>query len=152
MNANEIKSQDRVHAVINLNSEDFYWMLPPDGKADDKLVAVEAIVHHASNRDSEDLDTTAFVLDGGEYGVFEAPTTQIFKTRSEAKSFIREQERERALKMLNETATLHGMLRFLVTNDAIKLPEDSVARAVLYTHLEDAGLGDRIPTYALADV
>lgn len=151
MNTNAIKSRDHVHAVINLNSEDFYWMLPPDGKADDKIVAVGAVVCQASNQDTEDSSETTFILDGGEYGVFEAPATHIFKTQAEAQMFIREQERERALQILSETATLHGMLRFLVANDAIKLPEDAVAREVLYVHLEDAGLGDRIPMYAMVD-
>jgi hypothetical protein len=147
---NAINPRDRVHAVINLNSEDFFWMLPPDGKAEDKFVAVDALVYHEDCRDGND-GMPKFVLDGGEYGVFEAPADHLFKTQDEAKAFIREQERERAIKMLNETATLHGMLRFLVANDAIKLPDDIVAREVLYTHLEDAGLGDQIPLYALAD-
>jgi hypothetical protein len=149
---NTINPHDRVHAVINLNSEDFFWLLPPDGKAEDKLVAVDALVDHKSYHSNSDGDTAKFVLDGGEYGVFEAQADHLFKTQSEAKAFIREQERERAIKMLNETATLHGMLRFLVANDAIKLPDDDVAREVLCTHLEDAGLGDRIPLYAITAV
>lgn len=152
MNANVINPRDNVHAVINLNSEDFFWMYRPEEKANDKFVAVEAMVYQEGDRNSDNASAQSFILDGGEYGVFEVPATQIFKTRTEAKSFIRECERERALKMLNETADLHGMLRFLVANDALNIPDDAVAREVLYVHLEDAGLGDRIPLYKLAGV
>ena len=152
MNVNAINPRDHVHAVINLNSEDFYWMLGPDEKAEDKFVAVEAIVHNESEHNSNTTNKTSFILDGGEYGVFEVPANHIFATPAEAKAFVRECERERACKMLNETATIHGLLRFLVANDAIKMPNDPVAREVLCVHLEDAGLGDRIPLYALSDV
>lgn len=152
MNVNAINPRDHVHAVINLNSEDFYWMFGPDEKAKDKFVAVEAMVCHESEHNPDIHNETSFVLDGGEYGVFEAFANQIFKTSAEAKAFTRECERERACKMLNETATIHGMLKFLVANDALKMPEDAVAREILCVHLEDAGLGDRIPLYALADV
>lgn len=144
MNVNAITPWDHVHVVINLNSEDFYWMLPPEEKANDKLISVEAQVYQEDER-----DPTAFILDGGEYGVFAAPADHIFKTSVEALAFIRKSERDRACQMLNEAATLHGMLRFLMANDAIKMPEDKVAREVLCVHLEDAGLGDRIPLYAV---
>lgn len=152
MNANVINPRDNVHVVVNLNSEDFYWMYGAEEKANDKFVAIEAMIYQESDHNSNNTNAPSFILDGGEYGVFEASATQIFKTHVEAKSFIREQERERALKMLNKTATMHGMLRFLVANDALKIPDDAVAREVLYVHLEDAGLGDRIPLYDRAGV
>ena len=75
--------------------------------------------------------------------------TQMLKTRNEAKAYIREQERERAIKMLNESSDMRGLLNFLVAHDAIKMPTNPAAREVLYVHLEDAGLGGCIPMYEL---
>ena len=152
MNVNAIAPRDRVHAVVNLNSEDFYWMMSLEEKAEDKFIAVEAMVDRGSEHSANTSRATSFVLYGGEYGVFEVPANQIFKTQAEAKVFVRECDRERACRMLSETATLCGMLRFLMANDAIKMPDDPVAREVLCVHLEDAGLGDRIPLYAFANV
>lgn len=140
MNCN-VQSLGTVHAVVNLNSEDFYWMYGSDAQAEDKLVIIEALLHNSDDQ-SETL-----ILDGGEYGVFAANTNQVFQTRAAAKAYLKEQERTRACELLNETATVSGLLRFLMAHDAIKMPEDTIAREVLYVHMEDAGLGNLLPLY-----
>ena len=152
MNVSTIKPRERVHAVVNLNSEDFYWVFSAEEKAKDKFIAIEAIVCNEERHNSDNYDESVYVLDGGDYGVFEAPANHLFKTKSEANIFLRECEREKAIHLFKESSTINGLLRFLVETNSIRIPSDPIARNVLYTHLEDAGLGDRIPLYELASV
>ena len=152
MNVSEIKRGAKIHAVVNLNSEDFYWLFGTEDHVGDRFVAVEALVYHPSYEEQADDSDPEFIMDGGEYGVFGAPASHIFHTNAEATAFIRALERERAIKMLNESSDMKGLLNFLVAHDAIKIPDDPIAREVLYVHMEDAGLANIIPMYEFAGV
>ena len=152
MSVTKFKHRDNVFAVVNLNSEDFHWMFRPDEKVNDKFIAVEAMVCYEEKNNPCNSDETSYILEGGEYGVFAAPENHLFKTPAEAKAYLRECERERAIKLFKESSTMNGLLRFLVETNSLQIPSGTIARNVLYAHLEDAGLGDRIPLYELAFV
>jgi hypothetical protein len=147
-----LKPSDHVYAVVNNNSEDFAWMRNDHDRVEDQLMIVAADAAHIGDMKSDDANTTGVILDGGCWGVFEAPACDIFRTEKEAAKSIRVRNRERAHELVQKTTTVAGLLQFLVEHNALQIPADPIAREVLYTQMEDAGLGDMIPMYALENM
>lgn len=147
--SNALNRGDRVYAVINNRSAELAWMYRHNEKVMDKVLVIESYVDRINEDNPYDATEPYVVLEGGYWGVFEVPLSSVFTSEAEATKIAREYNDKRARKLMEETSTVAGLLKFLIENNAISLPTEPIANRVLWAHLEDAGLGSLIPLYAI---
>jgi hypothetical protein len=136
-----IKEGDRVYAVINNRSTELAWMRRPGEKVMDKALVIESYFDRIDDEHPYDDTECYVVLEGGYWGVFEVPASNVFLSETEAKKVAREYNDNIARKLMEETSTVEGLLRFLVDNNLLSMPTEPIANRVLWAHMEDAGIG-----------